>query len=303
MRANSRALLGTVVCLLRGANFICYIVGMSLRNLIEMALAEDLGEVGDITTQATVGAAQRGRGRVVAKQALVLSGTAVIAETFAALGGAEVTLHGRDGDRVEKGTLIAEITGPLRTLLSGERVMLNLLMHCCGVATLTRRAADAVAGTRTRVLDTRKTTPGLRALEKAAVRDGGGHNHRFGLGDGMLIKDNHITAAGSITRAVQQARAAAHHLLKIECEVSTTTQIDEALAAGADILLLDNMDDASLAAAVSRIGGRALCEASGNMSLERLPAVARCGVDFVSMGALTHSAPAADLSMKIDAAS
>lgn len=274
---------------------------MSLRTLIEMALAEDLGEAGDITTMATVPADQSGTGRVVAKQALVVSGTAVIAATFEALGGAQVTLHHHDGERVEKGALVAEIKGPLRTLLSGERVMLNLLMHCCGIATLTRQAADALAGTQTRVLDTRKTTPLLRALEKAAVRDGGGTNHRFGLGDGILIKDNHITAAGSVTRAITQARAAAHHLLKIECEVSSTAQIDEALAAGADILLLDNMNDQQLTEAVERIGTKAQTEASGNMTVARLPGVGRTGVSFVSMGALTHSAPAADLSMKIDA--
>ena len=280
---------------------------MSLPDLIAHALAEDLGEVGDITTAATVPAGARGTARVVAKQALTVSGTAVIAETFSTLArmqqsaDVEVTVLAQDGDQVAKGTLVATVAGPLALLLTGERVMLNLLMHCCGVATLTRQAADALAGSSTRILDTRKTTPGLRALEKAAVRHGGGTNHRFGLGDGILIKDNHITAAGSITKAVQSARAAAHHLLKIEVEVSSTAQIDEALAAGADILLLDNMDDAALTAAVTRIAGRAQSEASGNMTVARLPAVGRTGVTFVSMGALTHSAPAADLSMKIDA--
>jgi nicotinate-nucleotide pyrophosphorylase (carboxylating) len=271
---------------------------MSLEKLIEMALAEDSGGAGDVTTLATVEAAARGEARVLAKQDLVLSGSAIIAATFPR---AEITLHAKDGDALAKGTVVATLRDSLRTLLTGERVMLNLLMHCCGVATLTRQAQQALQGSATRLLDTRKTTPGLRFLEKQAVRDGGGHNHRFGLSDGILIKDNHIAAAGSITLAVQRARAAAHHLLKIECEVSTLAQIDEALTAGADILLLDNTDNEALAAAVKHIAGRARTEASGNMTIARLPAVAQAGVDFVSMGALTHSAPAADLSMKIDA--
>ncbi len=273
---------------------------MSLEALIATALAEDLGEVGDITTNAIVEPTAKGHAYLLAKQALVLSGMEIIGPVFDALGGVKIKSHYKDGDALAKGAIAATFDGSLRTLLTGERTMLNLLMHLSGIATLTRQAVKALKGSKTRVIDTRKTTPGLRALEKKAVRDGGGFNHRFALFDGILIKDNHITAAGSISEAVKRARFAAHHLLKIECEVKNLGEVDEALKAGAEILLLDNMNDAALAAAVARIDGRARTEASGNMTVARLATVGKIGVDFVSMGALTHSAPAADLSMKIE---
>ena len=205
-----------------------------------------------------------------------------------------------DGDRVEAMTPIARVAGPARSLLAGERVALNILQRLSGVATMTARYVDAVAGSGTRVVDTRKTTPGLRALEKAAVRDGGGQNHRFGLTDGVLIKDNHLAAVGGpdrVTRAIALARAGAPHTLRIEVEVTTLDEVREALAAGADVIMLDNMDVSTMLEAVALVGGRALLEASGGITLECIGDVARTGVDLISVGALTHSAPALDISL------
>ncbi len=262
-------------------------------------LHEDIGP-GDSTTEATVDPQLSGIGRVRAKSQLVLSGLDLLAPVFAALGESRVTLHHTDGQTVASGTVVAEVRGPFAALLSGERLALNLLMRLSGVATFTARAVAALGDSKTRVLDTRKTTPGLRWLEKRAVRHGGGTNHRHHLGDGILIKDNHIAAAGSIAEAIRRARAHAHHLLKIEAEIQRLEQIEEALTAGAHVLLLDNMDDTTLERAVAQVAGRAQTEASGNMTLERLAHIKRLGLDFVSLGALTHSAPAADLSMKIE---
>jgi nicotinate-nucleotide pyrophosphorylase (carboxylating) len=197
---------------------------------------------------------------------------------------------------------VLRIRGPLRAILTGERTALNLLQRMSGIATLTRRYVQALSGTRTRLLDTRKTTPGLRALEKAAVRAGGGLNHRHALFDGILVKDNHAAAAGGIGEAVRRARAGACLLSKVEAEVSTPQQIEEALKAGADMLLLDNLGDEELRAAVQQVAGRVPLEASGGMTLDRLPRVAAAGVDYVSVGALTHSAPAVDLSLLVEAA-
>lgn len=272
----------------------------SLRQLLQQSLDEDLAH-GDITTLGTCDEFALGTGRIVAKSELVLSGLEVVHEVFDLLAGpnAQVMVHASNGQLLSAGTLVAEVNAPVHALLGGERVMLNLLMRLSGIATFTRRAADALGGSSTRLLDTRKTTPLWRALEKAAVRHGGGWNHRFNLADGVLIKDNHVTAAGGVGPAIRRAREHAHHLLKIECEIQSLDQLEEALSAGADVLLLDNMDDATLTEAVRRVNKRAKTEASGNMSLERLPRIAQTGVDFVSMGALTHSAPAADLSMKI----
>jgi nicotinate-nucleotide pyrophosphorylase (carboxylating) len=265
--------------------------------LIKLALEEDLGP-GDATS-ALVPEGLIGRAYVLAKSPLVLSGSRAFDEVFAQLSSAvETTWEIADGELVSPGVVLARVAGPARDLLVGERTALNLVQRLSGIATTARRAADAVVGTKAKVVDTRKTTPGLRALEKAAVRAGGAYNHRFGLFDGVLIKDNHVKAAGGVKAAIAAARKTSHHLLKIECEVSSLAEAKEALESGADVIMLDNMDLDAMRAAVAMIGGRALVEASGNVTLERLPAIAATGVDLISMGALTHSAPAADISMK-----
>ena len=205
----------------------------------------------------------------------------------------------RKAPRSLPGTVLARLTGPVAAILTGERTALNFLQRLSGVATFTRQMVSLIAGTNAALVDTRKTTPGWRALEKYAVRLGGARNHRAGLYDGVLIKNNHLTAAGSITQAVQQARQQAHHLLKIEVEVTDLAGLEEALAAGADVILLDNMDEATMAQAVEITAGRALLEASGSMSAARLPKVAATGVNLISMGALTHSAPAADIHLRL----
>jgi nicotinate-nucleotide pyrophosphorylase (carboxylating) len=270
-----------------------------VERLIDLALEEDL-LLGDVTSEATIDAAARGEGTFLAKDELVLSGTAVAARVFERLG-AHCRFGPEDGAKVIRGEVVGTASGPVRALLAAERTALNFLQRLSGVATATRRAAEALAAGsgETRLLDTRKTTPGWRMLEKAAVRAGGGKNHRFSLGDGILIKDNHVAACGGVGEAVRRARAAAGALLKIEVEVVDLPGLDAAIAAGADIVLLDNMDDAAVAAAVKRAAGRVLLEASGNMTLERLPRVAATGVDFVSMGAVTHSARAVDLSFEL----
>jgi nicotinate-nucleotide pyrophosphorylase (carboxylating) len=204
-----------------------------------------------------------------------------------------------EGAQASAGAVLARLRGPVAAILTGERTALNFLQRLSGVATFTRQMVSLIAGTSAALVDTRKTTPGWRALEKYAVRLGGAKNHRAGLYDGVLIKNNHITAAGSISRAVQQARQEAHHLLKIEVEVTDLSGLEEALAAGADVILLDNMDEATMAQAVQLTAGRALLEASGSMSAERLPKVAATGVNLISMGALTHSAPAADIHLRL----
>jgi len=233
----------------------------------------------------------------------VLAGTAVAARVFERLG-AVCKFDRADGDRVQKGEVFGEATGPLRALLAAERSALNFLQRLSGIATGTRTAVDALsaAGGRTRLLDTRKTTPGWRSLEKEAVRSGGGVNHRFSLGDGILVKDNHVAACGGVGEAVRRARSRGNAMLRVEVEVVDLAGLAEAISAGADIVLLDNMDDRAMAEAVRQSAGRVLLEASGNMTLERLPRVAATGVDFVSMGALTHSARAADISFEIEPA-
>jgi nicotinate-nucleotide pyrophosphorylase (carboxylating) len=268
--------------------------------LISLALDEDVGP-GDRTAEAVVPAGARGVALIVAREQLVVSGVSAAARVFRALDpGCELSALLGEGDAAEAGAGVLRVRGALRALLSAERTALNLLQRLCGVATLTRRCVKALAGTRTRLLDTRKTTPGLRSLEKEAVRAGGGMNHRGALFDGVLVKDNHAAAAGGVGEAVRRAKAFAPLLLKVEAEVSTPAQIDEALAAGADMLLLDNLGDSDLAAAVARVAGRVPTEASGGVTLERLPRIAATGVDFVSSGALTHSAPAVDLSLIIE---
>jgi nicotinate-nucleotide pyrophosphorylase (carboxylating) len=271
--------------------------------IVELALAEDIG-TGDVTTLATVSAGATARGTMLVKAPGVISGLEAAAYTFRRVDSAIVSRPlVEDGATVEQGTVIAELEGPARGLLIGERVALNLLQRLSGVATLTSKFVAETAGTRAKVVDTRKTTPGLRVLEKAAVRHGGGHNHRVGLADGVLIKDNHLAAVGGpdrVTRAIQSARALAPHTLKIEVEVTTLPEVEEAVAAGADIILLDNMDIATMRDAVRIVAGRALLEASGNVRLETVRAIAETGVDLISAGALTHSAPALDISLNFD---
>jgi nicotinate-nucleotide pyrophosphorylase (carboxylating) len=269
--------------------------------LIDLALAEDLGG-GDITTQATIPEEAWAVAAVRAKEDLVLAGLPVFSAVFDRLG-AGVTFEDekRDSGRVGAGEVITRVSGPAHRLLMGERAALNFLMRLSGIATLTDRCVRETAGTKAAVIDTRKTTPGWRALEKYAVRMGGGRNHRFSLSDGVLIKDNHITAAGGIGNAVARARQRAPHTARIEVEVKNTAEIEEALSVGADVLLLDNMTAAQAAAAVALVSGRALIEASGNMRPETIGEYARAGVDFISMGYLTHSARSVDINMKFEA--
>jgi nicotinate-nucleotide pyrophosphorylase (carboxylating) len=274
-----------------------------LRTLVERALAEDVGS-GDVTTTATVAEDTRARALITQKAPGTIYGLDVCAAVFAALDrDARIERLTPEGVWREDGGPAISIDGSARALLTGERTALNFLAHLSGVATLSARAARAVEGTSARVLDTRKTTPGLRALEKAAVAAGGASNHRVGLYDAILIKENHIAAAGGIAAAIERARAAAPELAQtLEVEVRDTREIDEALDAGAPRLLLDNMDAAQLRAAVARVAGRAELEASGGVTLQTLRTVAETGVDWVSMGALTHSAPALDLSMLLELA-
>jgi nicotinate-nucleotide pyrophosphorylase (carboxylating) len=270
-----------------------------LKKLIEEALSEDLGN-GDVTSEAIIPADATSTADIKAKQDLVLAGLEVAREVFHYLDPAtRFESLARDGDKIKAGAVLARVSGKTRILLAGERVALNLLQHLSGIATLTSRYVEQLKGAKAQILDTRKTLPGLRRLEKYAVRMGGGRNHRFGLYDGILIKDNHITAAGSITKAVELARKNAHNLLKIEVETKTLEEVREALTVKADVIMLDNMPLDLMREAVKMIAGRALVEASGNVTLETIRAIAETSVDFISSGSLTHSAPAADISMKI----
>jgi len=266
--------------------------------LVRAALAEDIGP-GDITTTLCIPAGTRATATVLAKQAGVIAGLGIAELTFRLLDpDAQWEALVKDGDTVGAGrTPLATVTGDARALLTAERVALNFMQRLSGVATLTARYVSLVAGTGARIVDTRKTTPGLRALEKYAVRVGGGFNHRLGLYDCVLIKDNHIRAAGGIPQAVAGARARISHTMKIEVEASTLGQVGEALASGADIILLDNMDTETMRLAVVQIGGRAISEASGGLTESRVAEVAAAGVNVLSIGALTHSAPALDISL------
>jgi nicotinate-nucleotide pyrophosphorylase (carboxylating) len=270
----------------------------SLKELIEKALAEDLGS-GDVTSEATIPAESASEAVMLAKQHLVLAGIEVSREVFLHLDPTiQFTPFAKDGDIIHAGTELARLSGNTRALLAGERVALNLLQHMSGIATLTAKYVEKLKGLKAVVLDTRKTLPGLRQLEKNAVRIGGGKNHRMGLYDMILIKDNHIKAAGSITKAVASARTKTG-TLRIEVETKTLDEVREALAAKPDIIMLDNMPIDVMREAVKLIAGRALVEASGNVTLETVRRIAETGVDFVSSGSLTHSAPAADISMNI----
>ncbi len=268
--------------------------------LLHRALAEDIG-AGDVTTQALVPAHQLGVAGAHAKQAGVLAGSAIAARVFTLLDGAvDATLLLADGELLTPGTTFLHVEGSLQAILTGERVALNILRHFSGIATLTRAFVQAVEGTNARIIDTRKTTPGLRLFEKYAVRVGGGHNHRIGLFDGVLIKDNHIAACGSVTAAVERARTSVHHLLKIQIEAESLEQVAEALEAGADGILLDDMSPETMATAVEMAQGRAFTEASGGITLESVRDAARTGVDLISVGMLTHSAAALDISLDIE---
>jgi nicotinate-nucleotide pyrophosphorylase (carboxylating) len=272
----------------------------SIDRIIDNALAEDI-HTGDITTLAVVREGRNARAILKAKETMLLAGIKVAARVFQRLDECIVfNALFDEGSRLAKGDMIAEIHGEASLLLQGERVALNLLQRMCGIATITDRYVEAVRGTKARVVDTRKTTPGLRVLEKYAVRVGGGMNHRTGLYDGVLIKENHIAAAGGITESVQRARSYIPHTLKIEIETETLEQVIEALAAGADIIMLDNMDVPTMREAVAKINGRALVEASGGVNLDSIRSIAETGVDIISVGALTHSARAVDISMLLE---
>lgn len=272
-----------------------------LDRLIDLAFDEDLGAAGDITTNALVPASARGSAELWAKEEMVLSGLAVFARVFQRFDPrVEVKLLAADGDRTSRRQCVATLQGPLRALLGAERTALNIVQRMCGIATLTAYAVAAVRGGRLKILDTRKTSPGMRALAKQAVRDGGGDNHRFGLFDGVLIKDNHLAAVGgSVKEALRRARANAPRLVKLEVEITQLSQLKAAIDAGADVVMLDNMGDGEIKKAVAQAKGRVELEVSGGVTLERLGALSRLGVDFVSMGALTHSARSMDLSLEI----
>ena len=271
---------------------------MQLTDLVRLALEEDIGP-GDLTTEACVPVEATGGAWIVAKQRVVVCGHAPAAECFRQLGATYDPLE-EEGAEVAPGTRIAGVVGPARALLMAERTALNFLMRLCGIATHTRETVKGVS--RMRVTDTRKTTPLMRRLERNAVRVGGAANHRYALFDGILIKDNHISAAGGVGPAIEAARARAHHLVKIEVECESHEQVDEALTHGADVIMLDNMDDVGIARAVRTIDGRALVEVSGNVTRARLPRLEGMGVDLVSIGGLIHQATWADLSMKWEAA-
>jgi nicotinate-nucleotide pyrophosphorylase (carboxylating) len=275
----------------------------AVRHLIDLALEEDLGR-GDVTTAAVIDDRATAKARLVARAPLVLAGLGVCTEIFLRVDPTiAVTERCRDGEPVAAGTAVAAYSGRAAAILAAERTALNFVQHLSGVATQARAFVDAAAGSALRITDTRKTTPGFRLLEKYAVRMGGASNHRFDLGSGVLIKDNHVAVAGSVRKAVERTRGRVPHGLKIEVEVDSLSQLEEALAAKADIVLLDNFTPTDVERAVARVRGlspRPLLEVSGGVTLPRIAELARAGVDLVSVGALTHSAPAVDLALDID---
>jgi nicotinate-nucleotide pyrophosphorylase (carboxylating) len=267
---------------------------------LEAALREDLGRSGDVTTDAVVPAGAAATAHLVARKEGRVAGLQIACRAFTLLDPrVEVDYQASDGDDAAAGAILAVVTGPARTVLSAERVVLNLLGRLCGIATQTRRVVGLVAGTGARVACTRKTTPGLRALEKYAVRVGGGSNHRFGLDDAVLIKDNHVVVAGGVGEAVRRAKAAVGHLVKVEIEVTSLAQVREALDAGAEAILLDNMAPPVMRQAVDLVAGRAVTEASGGITPENAAEVAATGVDVLSLGWLTHSVPALDVALDV----
>ena len=271
---------------------------MQADQLIRMALQEDITSE-DVSTNAVMPTATKGTVELIAKEDGVIAGFDIYARVFTILDEkTEIDFYCKDGDEVKKGELMATVTGDIRVLLSGERVALNYLQRMSGIATYTRQVAKLLEGSKVTLLDTRKTTPNCRVFEKYAVRVGGGCNHRYNLSDGVLLKDNHIGAAGSVTKAIQMAKAYAPFVRKIEIEVETLEQVKEAVEAGADIIMLDNMTPEVMKQAVELIDGRAQTECSGNITKENIQKIREIGVDFVSSGALTHSAPILDISMK-----
>lgn len=274
-------------------------------SIVQQALREDIGW-GDITTQLVVPSSAQAQALIIAREAGIIAGLPVMQEVYRQLD-PSVTLKFEtadgerieDGDPVEPGTQVASLSGNARSILTGERVALNFLQRLSGIATLTARYVEAAQREGVRIVDTRKTTPGLRLLEKYAVRVGGGHNHRFGLYDAVLIKDNHIAACGSLAEAVRTALANAPHVMSVTVECDTLEQVQEALEAGADVILLDNMTPLQMREAVALVNGQTMLEASGGITLENVAEVAKTGVDIISVGALTHSAPALDFGMDI----
>ena len=269
-----------------------------VEDAVARALKEDFGDAGDITTSATIPADAKSKAVIAARKPGVVTGVDAALAAFRLVDPAiSVSIEKDDGARVQKGDVILAIEGPARGVLSAERVALNFMGHLSGISTATAALVDAVKGTNAKIVCTRKTTPGLRAFEKHAVRCGGGHNHRFGLYDAVMIKDNHIAAAGGIAKALAAARAATGHMVKIEIEVDGLAQLEEALAHGADVVLLDNMAPADLKRAVAINKGRAVLEASGNVTIDTVRAIAETGVDVISSGWITHSAPNLDLGL------
>lgn len=271
-----------------------------IEEIIDRTLAEDLGRAGDVTTLATIPASARARAVIAAREAGVIAGSDLAIAAFRRMDQTiRFDTHLPDGTPINSGDVALVIEGPARAILSAERTALNFMGRLSGIASLTARYVDAVKHTKARIVCTRKTTPGLRAFEKHAVRCGGGFNHRFGLDDAILIKDNHIAVAGGVVPALRAAKAFAGHLVKIEIEVDTLDQLDEVIKEGADVVLLDNMTPAQLKDAVARVKGRMLTEASGSVTLSSVTAIAESGVDMISVGALTHSAKVLDLGLDI----
>ena len=273
-------------------------LALNADELIRLALKEDISNE-DVSTNAVIKEYKKGTVQLICKQSGVICGLEVFARTFKILDPAtEIKFYAKDGDKVAKSRHIADLKGDIRVLLQGERTALNYLQRMSGIATYTAQVAELLKGSKTKLLDTRKTTPNMRLFEKYAVRCGGGNNHRYNLSDGVMLKDNHIGAAGGITAAVKAAKEYSSFVRKIEVEVETLEQCREALQAGADIIMLDNMSVEDMKKAVAMIDGKALTECSGNVTKENITAIISTGVDFVSSGALTHSAPILDLSLK-----
>jgi nicotinate-nucleotide pyrophosphorylase (carboxylating) len=279
-----------------------FISPLEIDAAVERALAEDLGRAGDVTSTATIPEDAKARAEVVARKAGTISGLPLVAAAFRRLSpGIAIEATARDGDAVAAKTALMTISGDARAILAGERTALNFAGHLSGIATATAEFVRRLQGAKTRVICTRKTTPGLRALEKYAVRCGGGFNHRFGLDDAMLIKDNHIAVAGGIRQVLERARGTAGHLVKIEIEVDNLDQLREVLDTGlADVVMLDNMDVPTLKKAVGLVAGRLMTEASGGITLDTVAGIASSGVDYVSSGAITHSSPGLDIALDIE---
>ena len=274
---------------------------LHIERIVRMALEEDLGHGHDITSETLIPVSEQATATLRARQSGVLAGIMLALSAFSLTDiDFDMTVHKQDGEWLEEGDVIAEITGPARALLTAERVALNFLTHLSGIATLTHQYVEEIKGTGAEICDTRKTIPGIRMFQKYAVSIGGGSNHRFGLDDAILIKDNHIAIAGGIDQALNQAKMLAGHMVKIEIEVDTLEQLQEVIDNGnADIVMLDNMDTQTITQAVEMAGGRIAIEASGGITLETVRSIAECGVHYISVGALTHSAPALDIALDI----